>query len=174
MLNTITASQLGSAVDTPSFSSRYSKFRISFERVCPVATATLTASLNLQIATTGTAFISGGYISNVETWVNATAVFAVSTTVLLLSGSLAKTTIGTSTDYGANGYIEITNPANGVFRKSISGELAYMATGAAGTATNAVSFPFGMWDGSTAIAAIAIAFQTGNISTGTIRVYGIS
>lgn len=175
LLNTIAANQLGSAVDTTSFTARYSRFRIAFENICPVSTALVTTSLNMQVATSGVNWIAAGYISNVETFVNATAAFASSTTVILLSGNVATTTVGTSTLYGTNGFIEINNPANAVFRKSISGELAYMATGAAGTATNAVALPYAIWDGaSTAITGINIAFQTGNIATGTIRIYGIS
>lgn len=175
LLNTITASQLGSAVDTTSFTSRYSRFRIAFENICPVSTATLTCSLNLQVATSGTSWIAASYVSNIQANVGLTTVLAGTTSLFLLTGATATTCVGTSTLYGVNGHIEIVNPANAVFRKSINGDLNYITPGGVSTLTQALSMPSGFWDGaSNAIVSFAVAFQTGNISTGTIRVYGIA
>lgn len=175
LLNTIAAAQLGSAVDTTSFTSRYSRFRITFENVCPVSTALLTTSLNLQVATTGTSWISASYVSIIQANVGLTTVLTGTSSLFLLSGLTATTCVGTSTLYGVNGYIEFVNPANAVFRKSINGSLNYITPGAVSTLTAAQAFPSGFWDGgSNAITGFAIAFQTGAISTGTFRVYGIS
>jgi len=175
LLNTISASQIGSAVDTTSFSSRYSRFRVTFENVCAVATAHSTTSLNMVIATTGVAWQSSGYISSIQNNVGLTTVLDGTTSLFLLSGARATTSVGTTTTYGVNGYIEIVNPSNAVFFKSINGVLNYMTQGAAGTLTAAAVIPTGFWNGAASnITAIAISFQTGNIATGTIRIYGIS
>jgi hypothetical protein len=104
-----------------------------------------------------------------------TTTFIIGTTsVFYLSGITATTCVGTSTIYGVNGWVEVVNPANAVFRKSIVGELDYITPGAVSTLTNAMVFPGGFWDGAaSAVTGLAIAFQTGNIATGTIRIYGI-
>lgn len=174
LLNTLTANQLGSAVDTTSLTSTFSRYCIAFENVCPVATATLTCSLNLQVATSGTSWIAASYVSNVQVNVGLTTVLTGTTSLFYLSGLQATTCVGTSTLYGVNGVVELVNPANAIFRKSINGKLNYMTPGAVGTTTHAEALPSGFWDGnSNAITAINIAFQTGNIATGTIRIYGI-
>lgn len=174
LLNTITANQLGSAVDITSLTSTFSRYRIAFENICPVSTATLTCSLNLQVATSGTSWIAASYISNIQTNVGLTTVLTGTTSLFYLSGVLATTCVGTSTLYGVNGIVDLINPANTVFRKSINGYLNYMTPGAVSTVTHAEAFPSGFWDGGTnAISGINIAFQTGNIATGTIRIYGM-
>ncbi len=175
LLNTLTASQLGSAVDTTSLTSTYNRYRISFENVCPVATATLTCSLNMLVATSGVNWVSANYVSTLDHFVGGTTVIIGTTSLFYLSGTQATTCVGTSTIYGVNGFIEIVNPANAVFRKSINGELNYITPGAVSTLTHAQAFPSGFWDGAaSAITGFAIAFQTGAISTGTFRVYGVS
>lgn len=175
LLNTLTANQLGSAVDTTSLTSTYNRYRITFENVCPVATATLTCSLNMQIANTGTTWISASYLSTIQANIGLTTVLAGTTGVFLLSGFTATTCVGTSTLYGVNGFVELVNPASSVTRKPIYGQLNYITAGVVSTVTLAQVFPSGYWDGgSGSIVSIAIAFQTGNIATGTIRIYGMT
>lgn len=174
LLNTLTANQLGSAVDTTSLTSTFSRYRITFENVCPVASATLTCSLNLQVATSGTSWIAASYISSVQVNVGLTTVLTGTTSLFYLSGLQATTCVGTSTLYGVNGVVELVNPANAIFRKSINGKLNYMTPGAVSTVTHAEAIVSGFWDGGTnAITGINVAFQTGNIATGTIRIYGV-
>jgi hypothetical protein len=174
LLTTVSASQLGSAIITSGvFPAGYSKIMLQFENVCPVSTATLTCSLNLQIATSGISFVSASYVSNLTGFAVTTTFLIGTTSLFYLSGITATTCVGTSTIYGVNGWVEITSPGNAVFRKSIRGELNYLTPGAVATTTNALVMPSGFWDGAAnAISAIAIAFQTGNIATGIIRVYG--
>ncbi len=179
LLRTISPSQIGSAVDTTSFSTRYSRFRITFENVCPVSTATLTTSFNMRVATTGVAWISDGYISNLQTNVGLTAVMSSTTAFIMLTGALATTSVGTSPFYGIFGHLEIPNPSSGAsgpaYRKMMNGHLTYLTAGAQSTLTNAQAFPIGFFDSTTSpIVGFALSFQTGNISTGTIRIYGIS
>lgn len=177
LLNTIAASQLGSAVDTTSFTSRYSKYRISFERICPVSTATLTCSLNMQIATSGTTWVSANYVSTINQFVGGTTTISHTTTSFLLSGLLATTCVGTNASVGVNGYVDFVHSADGAFIQNIQGCLNYMTPGGLTTTQNAQVFPYGSWGiggANAAITGIAIAFQTGNIATGTIKVYGIS
>jgi hypothetical protein len=128
----------------------------------------------MQVATSGTAFVSASYLSNLTGFAVTTTFIVGTTSLFYLSGITATTCVGTSTSYGVNGWVEIVNPSNAVFRKSINGQLNYLTPGAVSTLTNAMVFPSGFWDGAaSAITGMAIAFQTGNISTGTIRIYGI-
>lgn len=175
LLTTISASQLGSAIVTSAiFPAGYSKIILTFENVCPVSTALLTTSLNLQVATSGTAFVSASYVSNLAGFVQGTTFIIGTTSAFYLSGITATTVPGTTGTAGVCGWVEITNPNNAVFRKSIRGELNYLTPGAVSTLTNALVMPSGFWDGaSNAISAINVAFQTGAIATGTIRVYGV-
>src|SRR5262249_10276610 len=147
LLNTLSLSQIGSAVDTTSLTSRFTRYRIEFENVCPVSTATLTCSLNMQIATSGTNWVSANYVSTLTGWAGTTTFIIGTTTTFYLSGITATTCVGTSTSYGVNGWVEMINPANAVFRKSIVGSLDYITPGAVSTLTNAQTFPGGFWDG---------------------------
>lgn len=175
LLNTIACNQIGSAVDTTSFTSRYSEYILEFENVCAVSTALLTTSLNLQIATTGTSWIAANYVSNILMTVGVTSVALGTTSLVYLTGITATTCIGTSPLYGLNGTLTIRNPAGTVARKGIRGDVQYVTPGAIGTLTNANAHIYAFWDGgSNAITSINIAFQTGNIATGVIRIYGIS
>jgi hypothetical protein len=128
----------------------------------------------MVIATSGVNWVVANYISTLQGFAVTTTFIVGTTTCFYLSGITATTCVGTSTSYGVNGWVEIANPSNAVFKKSISGELNYLTPGAVSTLTNAAVFPMGFWDGAvSAITGIAVAFQTGNIATGTIRVYGI-
>lgn len=174
LLNTITANQLGSAVDTTSFTSRYSRYRVTFENVAPVSTATLTCSLNMQVATTGASWVSSGYVSYIPVSVGLTTVMAGTTSLIYLSGTLATTTPGTSAAaYGVFGAIEISNINISAARKYVTGQVTYQTAGASDTTTLAIAYPSGYLNVNGAITGIAVAFQTGNIATGTIKVYGI-
>jgi hypothetical protein len=128
----------------------------------------------MQIATTGTAWVGANYISMLVGNVNSTTFIIATSSLFYLSGITGTTCVGTSTSYGVNGWVEIANPSNAVFRKSIIGNLNYISPVAAGTTSNVMASPSGFWDGgANAITGIAVAFQTGNIATGTIRIYGI-
>lgn len=173
LLNTLTPTQVGSTVDTTSLTAAYNRYRITFENVCPVSTATLTCSLNLQIATNGVNWITSNtsYVSSLMVCTNGTTLAtAVTTSAFIIAGGVSTYAISTSTQYGVTGWMEIANPSNAVFVKQIIGQVSYLNF-AAPLAVQA--FPSGFSNIGASITGIAIAFQTGNIATGTIRIYGI-
>lgn len=173
LLNTLSLSQIGSAVDTTSFTSRFNKYRISFENVCAVATSNNTNSLNMQMATSGTNWLatSTSYISNLLfCGSGTTSATAVTSTSLLITGNTFSSAIGTFPSYGVTGWIEIPNPSSSTFIKSIVGQVSFVAA----NGLFAQVFPSGGLNSTTApITGIAISFQTGNIATGIIRIYGV-
>jgi len=173
LLNTLTPSGVASTNDTTSFTSTYKNYLITFENITPSVNTT---TLQMQFATTGSAFISGSYVSVAQINVSSLVVTDTSTTVMLLTGTRATTAMQTSTLYGFNGAIRLFDPANAVFRKSIVGEVTYAGAGAAvGTTTLAQGIINALFDGnSNAITGVNFSFNSGNIATGTIKIYGIS
>jgi hypothetical protein len=172
LLNTLLPSAIASVSDTTSLTSTYRNYLVVFQNIVP---ATNTSSFQMQIATSGTAFVSGTYVSMAN--VNASSINAVdtSTTVFLLTGVRSTTAMQTSTVYGLNGAIRIFNPANTIFRKSIVGEVTYAGAGASvTTATLAQAVVNGLFDGnSNAWTGINFLFSSGNIATGIISIYGM-
>jgi hypothetical protein len=165
---------VATAGDTTSFSASYRSFLVTFDNVVPsVAT---TATLQLQVATSGSTFISGGYVCQAPTLTSQANTVSVdtSTSVILLSGSRATTQVGNGTTYGVNGFVRIFNPTGTTFRKMITGQLSYLGGGTA-VATGLMSVnPSGFQDLTNALTGFQVSFSPGNIQTGTLKVYGLT
>lgn len=172
LLNTISANNIATVADTTSFSANYRSFLVTFDNFCP---ANATATLQLQVATTGTAFISGGYVCQVPTLTSQANTVAVdtSTAVILLSGNRATTNVGNGTTYGVNGVMRVLNPSSATSRKMWVGELSYLNGTAVSTGFMTV-LPSGFQDISNALTGFQVSFTPGNIQTGTIKVYGLT
>lgn len=174
LLNTLTPSGVASTTDTTSLTSRYRDYMIMFENVCP---STNTTVLQLSIATTGSAFFTGGYVSQLNVTVGGTLVNETSTTIVLLSGLRATTSVATATAAGVSGYLMLQNPAGTNLFKQFEGKVAYQATNGAGalsTSNLAITAIGGMYAASTApIVGVAFGFSSGNIATGTIKIWGM-
>jgi hypothetical protein len=172
LLNTLSPNAIASTNDTTSFTSTYKNYLITFENVAPVNNTT---SFQMQVATAGLAFIvAASYISMAMVNVSSIITTDTSTTTFLLSGIRATTALQSSTVYGVNGFIRLTNPAGGPFRRPIVGEVGYMGAGsAAATTTLAQAVVNGVFDGSQApITGVNFLFSAGNIATGVIKIYG--
>lgn len=172
LLNTLSPSAIASVADTTSFTTTYKNYLITFENVTP---ANNTTTFQMQVATTGVAFISAAsYISMAMVNVSSVVVTDTSTTALLLSGTRATTALQSSALYGLNGFIRLTNPAGTVARKAIVGEVSYIGAGASvATTTLAQAVVNGIFDGnSNAITGVNFLFSAGNIATGVIKIYG--
>jgi hypothetical protein len=172
LLNTLSPNNVATVGDTTSLTSTFRNYMVTFENVCP---ATQTTTLQMQIATTGAAFVSGGYVSMAQINVSSVLVTDTSTTVILLSGTRATTQLQTSTAYGVNGFIKLFNPASTAARKQIVGDVSYLTPGASATTTNAQALLAGYFDtNSNAVVGLQFAFNSGNIQTGTIKIYGLA
>ena len=171
LLNTLLPNGVASTNDTTSFTSSYRNYLITFENVVP---AVNTTTLQMQIATAGSNFVSGSYVSIAQVNVSSVLVTDTSTTVVLLSGLRSTTQVGTSTNYGVAGFINLFNPAGTIARKQIVGAFTYATPGTVGTTTLAQADINSLFDGnSNAVTGVNFLFSSGNIATGTIRIYGM-
>lgn len=171
LLNTLTPNNVASTNDTTSFTSSYRNYMIMFDTVCP---ATQTTTLQVTLATSGSAFTTAGYVSLAQIDVNATVVTDTSTAALLLSGTRSTTQLQTSTVTGVSGFIKFFNPSSSVNNKAMVGEVNYPTPGALGTATLAMATINGVYANAAAVTGINFAFNSGNIQTGTIKIYGMT
>lgn len=172
LLNTLSPSGVASTNDTTSFTSTYRSYLFTFENIVP---ATNTTSFQMQVATSGSGFISAAsYVSMAMVNVSSVVVTDTSTTAMLLTGTRSTTSMQTSTLYGLNGFIRLFNPAGTVARKSIVGEISYAGAGAAvNTTTLAQAQVNAVFDGnSNAVTGVNFLFSSGNIATGVIKIYG--
>lgn len=170
LITTIAPAAITFAYDASSFTTTFRNLRIEFDNVCP---SNQTSTLLLQVATVGTAFITGGYVAQSLVNSGATVVVDTSTTTLIMSGQRVTTQLQTSTSYGASGWVEIYHPWGTTNRVQILGQVSYVAPGTVGTATLCQSRFNGFQnDSNAALTAFAISFNQGTISTGVIRVYG--
>jgi hypothetical protein len=161
LLNTLTASNSATLADTTSLTSDFGEYEIVLENLLP-ATNSVTGQFRVN---------SGG--------VQSTS-YAVQQTILqggTVSASAITTEIRvTSTAGNANsgpgvsGNLRVRSPSGTSARKVWWGTQSYNTTASA-AATNLVS---GYWDGGNgAITGFQFSFSSGNITSGTIRVYGL-
>jgi len=173
LLNTLSPNNVASTNDTSSFTSTYKNYMITFENVCP---ATQSSFLQMTFATSGSNFITGSYLSLVN--MLSPQIIDTYTTALILTGIRATTGMIATTAYGFGGFIKLFNPAGTVARKQIVGEGTYIAATAAGGIGTASLFGVtinGLFDGnSNAVTGVNFSFNTGNIQTGTIKIYGMT
>jgi len=171
LLNTLLPNNVASTNDTSSFTSTYRNYLVMFDNVCP---ATQTTTLQITLATSGSAFTTSGYVSIAQINVSSVLVTDTSTAALLLTGTRSTTQLQTSTVNGVNGYIRLFNPSGSVANKALEGRVTYPTPGALGTTTLAMSVVNGMFSNASPVTGINFAFNSGNIQTGTIRIYGMT
>lgn len=164
LLNTLTPNGVASATDTTSITSTFSNYFISLSNVSP---STNTTFLRMQVATSGTSWITAGYngLISVVNVVNQT-----DATSLILTGTSSTTSSSNSPSNGINGFLYLHNPAqSGTSNKAISGVVSYLSSPGSFLIAN----PGGNTAQSTALSSINFLFSSGNIATGTIKIYGM-
>lgn len=165
LLNTLLPNSVASAVDTTSLTNIYKWYEMTLDNVVP-QTASL---LQILISTTGTSFIAASYASVSQDYENGTTFTQSNNTAMRLTALNVSTSI---TLGGFGGSLRISNPSNTVMDKMFTGNGAYPA--GIGTAGLAIAKFAAYWDGGTnAIVGLAVSFSTGNIQTGTIKIYGV-
>lgn len=162
LLNTLTAAASATLGDTTSLTSTFRDYDIVLENIVP---ATNTVSLELQVHSGGT-FQATSYINNTFGTVGSTTVL--STVAVTTYIPLACSTI-ISPGNGVSGVIRISGPVN----TTATGKLISGNTTAQGGAI-VTSVVAGMWNSTAAIDGFQILFSAGNITSGTVRVYGYS
>jgi len=176
LLNTMNPNNVSSSNDVSSLTfANYVSYEIVFSNIVPV---TNNSVFQMTIATSGSNFVSGGYISSVTIDGGGQGANQVTTdsytTAFLLSGLRSTSTVGNSTAYGITGSLRIFNPSSPNFRKMINGASCFLNDTVSQTSSLCIAQFGGYFDGnSNAITGVNFAFNSGNIATGVIKIYGI-
>ncbi|MCC6172079.1 MAG: hypothetical protein IT481_08625 [Gammaproteobacteria bacterium] len=165
LLATLTGSGGATLVDTTSLTSTYKRYEIVLQNVVP----STQASLMLRVSTDGGAtYKSTGYL-NASTGLssgNAT-ITDVSTTYIGLNSNANQPTATSS--QGVSGSIYLNDPSSTTTVMMVTGQVGYVVTSALMSLNIA-----GQWATSgSAINAIQFSFSSGNINSGTIKIFGI-
>jgi len=171
LLNTLSPSAIASIADTSSITSAYRNYLIMMDTVCP---ATQTTTLQITLATSGTAYTTAGYVSIAQTNVSSIIVTDTTTAVWLVNGTRSTTQLQTSTVFGVSGVIKLLNPSSSTNAKTMIGQVTFPTPGAIGTTTVAQAEINGYFNNAAPVTGINFAFNSGNIATGTIRIYGLT
>lgn len=161
LLNTLTAATSATLGDTTSLTSTFRDYEIVFDNI---VAATNTVTLELQVHSGGifqtTSYINSCFGTNGTTTILNTAA---TTTFIPL-------TVTTMSNTGSlSGTIKIYGPVNGAsFGKLITG--ATLSSNAA--VLNSVIG--GYWNSVNAIDGFQILFSSGNITSGTVKIYGLT
>ncbi|MEY4332739.1 MAG: hypothetical protein RLZZ196_1477 [Bacteroidota bacterium] len=78
---------------------------------------------------------------------------------------------GNASTNGANGFLYLYNANNNASYKTILGQISYYASD---VSVNNTGFPSISWGGTTTLTSVRFSASSGNISTGTFRLYGIA
>lgn len=152
-LSSQTASNSSSLDFTSGIDSTYPNYLFVYEDILP-ASSTL---LKVRVSTdAGSSWESTNYVAIVST----------DTTAIVMTSA----NMDTASGGGACGQLTICNPSSGSNYKRIYGVGSYMAA----TSVYAATSTGGMWHGATtAINGVRFLMHSGNIASGTIRLYGI-
>lgn len=170
LLNTLTASGSATLSDTTSLTATYSQYEIVFSQIIP---ATNGAAPQFQVHSGGT-FKSTGYLNGCFQIIGGTnggCTAASSVNIALAPNSTATDAVNNpkNTTPGMSGVLRLSNPSASQIT-NISVNMGFLnAANAAGVLVMANGF----WNTAGAIDGFQFAFNTGNITSGTIKVYGI-
>ncbi len=169
LLEQHTASGSASLDFTASISSTYDEYEIHFIDIVP---ASASAVLAMRMSTNGGSSYDSGnnYGESVFAW-NALGTASAGNVSGASRIQLTFTNIGTtSTDGGVKGKITLFNPASSSTWKTVHGQIAFITSGA-GQDGQVLT---GYYQVTTAVDAFQFLMSTGNIASGTIRVYGVA
>lgn len=169
LLNTLTASSSATLSDTSNITNTYNAYEIVLTNLVP---ATNAVTLELQVHSGG-AFKNSGYVQNQLRWTGtSTASSVTATTFLPLSndGAADVPNVATVATTGVSGTIRVYSPSGVTVPTRWTGQLAYINTGSAsfGVMLN------GFWNTAGAVDGFQVLFSSGNIASGTIKIYGIT
>jgi hypothetical protein len=150
LLNTLTASNSATLSDTTSFTSTYSSYQIVFENLVPVNN---NDTFKVQVHSGGS-FQATNYLSSNTTYYD------------IAGGTGVDNTAGK----GLSGSMLISNPSSTTTMKIITSLVGFINSATMNSKANA-----GAWNGGLgAIDGFQVFYSSGNISTGTTKIYGIT
>jgi hypothetical protein len=166
LLATLTASNSATLADTTSLTSTYTRYELVFEGILP-ATNAVTPRLRYNVGGVQTASYKGA--SFIIT--NGTSASETTTTFVPV-GRAATAELGTDANSnGINGSIRIFNPASTTIRKWAQGAFSFLDSATSAVAMTLVT---GYYDGGNgAVTGFEVSMSSGNITSGTVKVYGL-
>lgn len=161
LINTLTASSSATLSDTTSLTSAYNEYDIVFENVIP---ATANVNGQLLVHTSGS-FPSTNYLSDVMLHQGTTVSAGGTTTFIQFTAASANIS---NAGPGVSGTFTIFNPSQSSTPKMIVGQVGYYSGSTVFGMTQS-----GFWNGGNgAIDGFQLSFSSGNIASGTIKIYG--
>lgn len=160
LLNTLTASNSATLSDTTHFTSTYNEYELVLENILPATSLSL---CEIQVQSGGT-FQTTGYLSNDARFSGGTVATTAETTFVPCgpnSGVL-------NTEPGISGRITLYNPSGTTFPKHFTGNVSASFTGPTNIGANIAGF----WNANGAVTGVQFLFSSGNITSGTIKIYG--
>jgi len=162
LLNTLTASSSATLSDTTNFTSAYIDYELVFENVLPASGSN---TLQLQVHSGGS-FQTSSYVTNVLVAFSTTVAAAALTTHLQLSTGGTQHNAGP----GISGTVRIFGPVSGT---SAARQMTAAMSGNNSTPNALIVHSNGYWNNTAAITGFQVLFSSGNIASGTIKVYGM-
>jgi hypothetical protein len=170
LLEQHTASTSATLDFTTCISATYDEYLIEFVGIVPVSAADLWMRMSTDGGATYDA--TGIYSYDHQLWraggVGNSGTSAQTKTLVSYSGGGS---VSTSTTHGLNGNIRLYSPGSTVLYKTVRGQVAYQES--SGSFRVGVNYR-GAYESATAVNAFRFLMSTGNIASGTIRVYGIA
>jgi hypothetical protein len=161
LLNTLTASASATLSDTTHVTSSYNEYLLVFENVLPATNATTCQIL----VHSGGAFQSTGYQS-ASLGGNNGAAFSQTVTTSIPCGAISS---GANTGIGVSGEFTLFTPSTSALH-SVTGNSVQSSGVNAGTV---ISFSAGgFWNTAAVVDGFQVIMSTGNITSGTVKLYG--
>lgn len=167
LLQTLTASASASLDFASWYSSTYDDYEIHFSNIVPASNSVLYVRVSEN---GGSSYISTNSYTWLATggWGTSTSYSAGEAAVNAIRAREVNTTLGTGGSY--NGRLRIINPAGTSVYKIFQGELQWIDN-TLGIVTASWT---GIYNSTNAINALQVLMASGNITSGTVRIYGIS
>lgn len=159
LLNTLTASNSATLSDTTSFTSTYPSYEIVFENIQP---ATATTQCQIQVHSGGS-FQTTSYLASAAFNSGSAGGQIAQTTYVPCNAGVGATTVPMS------GFVRVQSPSSTTLPKIWNGQTSQPNSG--GTSLYVTNFG-GYWSSNSAIDGFQLLFSSGNITSGTIKIYG--
>lgn len=161
LLNTLTASNSASLSDTTHVTSSYNEYLLVFENVQP-ATNNITCEIQLHI---GGSFQATNYQNSTIGGNSSTPFSQANTTYIGCSPNASTANSG----MGISGTALLFNPSSSAVIKSVTGDFV-LSSSVAGTVSTMLTG--GMWNGTSPVDGFQVIMSSGNIASGTVKLYG--
>ncbi|MCC6775631.1 MAG: hypothetical protein IT537_03185 [Hyphomicrobiales bacterium] len=154
--------------DTTNITATYAHYQIELESILP---ATNTVGLKLEVHSGGS-YQTTTYLNATLTQNSSGAFVNAATDSVNITRSNSNPDVSnTASNGGVNGILDIYTPTGTTGMKFWRGQMSYYSTITSGFTTSTVG---GAWNNTAALDGFRILFTSGNITSGTVRIYGVN